>query len=62
MDVVVHYYYNFRRDIMATQIASTPVIKGKEAVKIYKEAHKRPSDKAKLNAVKLAESYGKIFK
>lgn len=47
---------------MATQIASTPVVKGKEAVKIYQEAHKRPSDKAKLNAIKLAESYRKIMK
>lgn len=35
---------------MATQIAATPIIRGKEAVKIYKEANKKFSAESKKGA------------
>ena len=49
---------------MATQIASTPVVKGKEAVKILKEANRVPSAKVKKGSRKLADIFEKmtIFK
>ena len=39
---------------MATQIAATPVIKGPEAIRIWEEAHRKPSKESKENAKKLA--------
>lgn len=42
---------------MATQIAATPVIKGNQAKKIYQEANKKPSEKAKLGAEVLAKKF-----
>lgn len=47
---------------MATQIAATPVIKGKEAIRIYKEANREPSPKAENGAKKLAELFEKMIK
>lgn len=38
---------------MPTQIASTPIIKGLEAVKIWKEANKKPSKDVELGVEKL---------
>ena len=46
---------------MATQIASTPVIKNKEVVSaIIKEVNKKPSDNSKNAAKKLEEKFGKM--
>ena len=42
---------------MATQIAATPVIRGTQAKKIYQEANKTPSDKAKLGAEILTKKF-----
>ena len=47
---------------MATQIAATPVIKGKEAVKILKEANREPSKKSENGARKLANIFEKMMK
>lgn len=47
---------------MATQIASTPTVKGKEALRIYREANKKPSAKAALGAEKLKNSLKVIVK
>lgn len=47
---------------MATQIASTPVIKGPEAKKIYKEANRLPSNEAKKGAEKLITIFDKMMK
>ena len=47
---------------MATQIASTPVIKGAEVVKIYKEANQKRSEKSKDGAKKLKSKFGKKLK
>ena len=38
---------------MTTQIASTPIIKGSEAIKIWKEANKKPSKDVELGVAKL---------
>lgn len=38
---------------MPTQIAPTPIIKGPEAIKIWKEANKQPSKDVKLGVAKL---------
>ena len=43
---------------MATQIASTPVIKGKEATVIYKEMQNRPQQASKRGAKILSAKYG----
>lgn len=42
---------------MSTQIAVTPIIRGSQAKKIYQEAHKKPSDKAKLGAEKIMKEF-----
>lgn len=47
---------------MSTQIAATPVVKGKEAVKIWEEANKVPSEKAEESAKKLADIFEKMMK
>lgn len=48
---------------MATQIASTPVIKNKEVITaIIREVNKKPSQKSKIGAKKLEETFGNIFK
>ena len=47
---------------MATKIASTPVVKGKEAVKILKEANRVPSAKVKKGSRKLADIFEKMMK
>lgn len=47
---------------MATQIASTPVVKGSEAIRIFNEMNKRPSEKAKSGAKKLKDYFEKIKK
>ena len=47
---------------MPTQIASTPVIKGPEAVKIYNEAHREPSKQAETGKKILAEMFDKFIK
>ncbi|MBQ7444487.1 MAG: hypothetical protein IJS71_00915 [Clostridia bacterium] len=44
---------------MATQIASTPIIRGAEAKKIFKEANKKPSQASKDGAEKLKAKFGK---
>lgn len=46
---------------MATQIAATPVIKGTEARKIYKEANRLPSKKAKEGAKKISKIFDKMM-
>lgn len=46
---------------MTTQLAATPIIRGSEALKIWEEAHHEPSEKAKENAKKLAEYFGKMM-
>lgn len=47
---------------MPTQIAATPVIKGEEAKKIYKEANRNPSPKAEVGAKKLADIFEKMMR
>lgn len=47
---------------MATQIAATPVIRGSEAKKIYKEANRLPSNEAKKGAKKLIAIFDKMMK
>ena len=42
---------------MATQIASTPVVRGKEAVKIYKEANQKRKDASKTGAEVLKKKF-----
>ena len=42
---------------MATQIASTPVVKGSEAVKIYNQANQKPSQAAKNGAEKIIKKF-----
>jgi len=46
---------------MATQIAATPVIKGSEALKILKEANRKPSNKSEKGAKKLANIFDKMM-
>lgn len=47
---------------MATQIAATPVVKGSEAVRIWKEANRKPSEKSEKGAKKLADIFEKMMK
>ena len=47
---------------MPTQIAATPVIKGEEAKKIYREANRKPSPKAEVGAKKLADMFEKMMR
>lgn len=47
---------------MATQIAATPVIKGAEAVKVLKEASRKPSKKSEKGAEKLASIFDRMMK
>jgi len=42
---------------MATQIASTPIIKGSIATKIYEEANQKRSDASRKGAKMLAEKF-----
>lgn len=47
---------------MATQIAATPVVKGSEAVKIFKEANRKPSKESEKGAKKLADIFEKMMR
>lgn len=47
---------------MATQIAATPALKGQEAAKVYKEAHKKPSKNIEVGIKILAEKFEKKLK
>lgn len=47
---------------MATQIAPTPVIRGKEAVTVYREANRKTSEKAKRGAAHLASKFDAVMK
>lgn len=47
---------------MATQIAATPVIKGPEAIKVLKEANRKPSEESEKGAKKLAEIFDRMMK
>lgn len=47
---------------MATQIAATPIVKGKEALKILEEANRKPSKEAKKGAEKLVKTFEKMVK
>lgn len=47
---------------MATQIAATSVIKGPEAIKILKEANRKPSEESEKGAKKLAEIFDRMMK
>lgn len=42
---------------MATQIASTPTIKGEMALKIYNEANQKKSEKSKEGAILLMNKF-----
>jgi hypothetical protein len=42
---------------MATQIAPTPIVKGKEAVKIYNQANQVRTEASKKGAVKLMKKF-----
>ncbi|MCI8850585.1 MAG: hypothetical protein HFE82_03445 [Erysipelotrichaceae bacterium] len=42
---------------MATQIASTPVLKNHEAMKVYKEAQQAPSKKAESGFIILEKMF-----
>ena len=45
--------------LFTTQIAATPTIRGKEARKIWEEAHRMPSKASEEGAQKLEEFFGK---
>ncbi len=47
---------------MATQIAATPILYGKEAEKVMKEAKMPQTKKAKENAIKLMDFFNKFTK
>lgn len=47
---------------MATQIASTPIIRGTEAYKILSESKRKTSEKSKNGAKKLSIMFEKIVK
>lgn len=47
---------------MATQIAATPVIKGKDAFIIFKEANHKPSYNVEKAVNKLNEKFSKMMK
>ncbi|MBP1553330.1 MAG: hypothetical protein J6B21_04165 [Oscillospiraceae bacterium] len=47
---------------MATQIAPTPTLKGAEAVRVWQEAHKKPTEKSKLGAKILVQQFEKMVK
>lgn len=47
---------------MATQIASTPVVKGSDAVKIYNEANRKRSQASKNGAEKLKIKFSRKLK
>ena len=47
---------------MATQIVATPVIKGSEAIKILKEANRKPSRESEKGAKKLAGIFDRMMK
>ncbi len=47
---------------LATQIAATPTIKGKQAIVIYKEANKKPPVRASEGIQKLADIFEKMMK
>ena len=42
---------------MATQLAATPVVTGKQAAEIYKKAQQKPSEKSKQGAKKLIKMF-----
>ena len=46
---------------IATQIAETPTIRGKEAIKIWEEANRKPSEKSESGARKLADIFEKMI-
>jgi hypothetical protein len=48
--------------VMATQIAATPIICGKQAKSILREVKTAQSEKAKRNATRLAEYFSKFDK
>lgn len=47
---------------MPTQIAVTPVVKGLEAVKIFKEAHRKSSEESEKGAKKLENIFEKMMR
>ena len=47
---------------MATQIAVTPVIKEAEAIKILKEANRKPTKESEKGAKKLTEIFDRMMK
>lgn len=51
------FIYMEEVSFMATQIASTPVVRGKEAVKIYKEANQKRKDASKTGAEVLKKKF-----
>jgi len=47
---------------MATQIAATPVVKGKAASTIYKEMQRKPTKASKKGAKILVSKFSKLVK
>lgn len=47
---------------MATQIASTPIIRGQQAVKIYHEANQKPKVASKIRAEILKKKFTEKLK
>lgn len=47
---------------MATQIAATPILRGKEAKSVLREVRKTRGEKASANASKLAEFFSSFEK
>lgn len=47
---------------MPTQIAPTPVVKGKDAIAILREMRRKPTPAAKRGAKMLIAKYSKIVK
>lgn len=47
---------------MATQLAPTPVVKGKSAEAIYKEMRRKPTEASKKGAQILIAKFSKVVK
>lgn len=55
-------YINDGGVYMSAQIAPTPIIRGPEAEKIYKEANREPSEESRNGAKKLASIFDQMMK
>ena len=57
--LIVKSKYKKRRDNMATQIAPTPTVKGRQAMQILSQLNRKPSDLTRLGADKIISMFEK---